>query len=453
MADSYGTYTLADIAAQVMGRDARFAARASRPLALDDEVTRYWKVDAHLSERVRAFLDLYGDGDHYIATPGRETHAITAPALDQGVGQGTNPDTDAGGTPVGVWRVVRNFEEPDNPGTVFQTLRRGWITTLVSGSAPIWTEARVAQASGGSAIPVIGASSGSWRHLVLTVVWYGIDPTKAESVAAGLRNLGAASWTPTIRGESYGSGWHRLRVDHQPAEDGSATITMLLAQAEAALDVYSNKGTTREIVSTTLYGVPNGLAQVYVDGWYRYGAAGGAGTIPLGGSVSGDLGLEGGTGTLRFSFRPDLSDFGSDDTKCWFERNSYEETASRYPEGADFMSSLGAAVSGVENVMHPAEGSYWRWVYETAIIRITTNKDIASDWANPKGTTYASTYACLPGSECRPASGGAWYSKRVVARHYTPWCVGLKRGVTAAGYAAIIAKLQGVGNLTTGKLT
>lgn len=101
----------------------------------------------------------------------------------------------------------------------------------------------------------------------------------------------------------------------------------------------------------------------------------------------------------------------------------------------------------------PAEGSYWRWVYETAIIRITTNKDIASDWANPKGTTYASTYACLPGSECRPASGGAWYSKRVVARHYTPWCVGLKRGVTAAGYAAIIARLQGVGNLTTGKLT
>jgi glycine/D-amino acid oxidase-like deaminating enzyme len=93
-------------------------------LAGDDVVVRSWRVDKHLQERVRSFLDRYGDGDHYVVTPpattAPEVHAIVNPAVDDGV------------TMAGTFRVVRNFEDPQFPGMVFQELRRGWLTALVA---------------------------------------------------------------------------------------------------------------------------------------------------------------------------------------------------------------------------------------------------------------------------------------------------------------------------------
>ena len=202
MAADYGTYSLADVAAQVMEKDAARWSRTGAPLALEDEVVRYWKVDNHLHERVLVFLDLYGDGDHCDASSSgdstvTECHAISDPAVGQGVRL------------PGLWRVVRNWTDPQANGMVFQLLRRGWLTSLVSGGVAVWSEARLIDHVGGEAVSAgvtLDSSDSSpaedWRHLMLRVAWTGVAPTAAETAAAGLRGLGAANWTPVIRGES-----------------------------------------------------------------------------------------------------------------------------------------------------------------------------------------------------------------------------------------------------------
>ena len=139
MATQFGTYSLADIAAQLKGCDAYVAGRGSRPIIGDDEFTRYWTIDHALIERARSFADLYGDGDTFNAdTPEVHHHVIVDPAAEQGVAQ------------LGTWRVVRNFEDPDQKGKLFQTLRKGYLlppTPPEEGGDVSWTaldaEARI----------------------------------------------------------------------------------------------------------------------------------------------------------------------------------------------------------------------------------------------------------------------------------------------------------------------
>ncbi|NLW49716.1 MAG: hypothetical protein GXY85_02590, partial [Candidatus Brocadiaceae bacterium] len=219
MANSFGTYELTDIAAQVMGRDARFGARASVPLLGADEFTRYWKVDAHLSERVRAFLDLYGDGDHFVAaSPLVETHAITNPAAEQDVAV------------PGLWRVVRNFEEAGQPGIVYQTLRRGFLRPpSISGAA--WgagadTEGRVYRVQQVAAD--VQAAFGT--HYV--VIYPHVDKTHVREFCAELIARGTIA-NPTFDKQTAIPGTYTFRAARNAEnDDGTSTVMGILASTE-----------------------------------------------------------------------------------------------------------------------------------------------------------------------------------------------------------------------------
>lgn len=310
MAD-FGTYSLADVAAQVKAADAKAFKRDAAPLARDDEITRYWKVDNHLRERVRPFLDLYGDGDHCIpptppATVPAECHAILNPMMDDGV------------SAPGLYRVVRNWEDAQLPGMVIQTLRRGWITALVSGSpasegvpsteAVDWSEARITDGDTGSLLPApVGAGSNlSCRRRVVKIVWTCVDPTKRFAVVESMMALASnhAAWAnATVRGEALGTGWVRLGATSRLADDGSAVVELILAQAEAVFELYRNRGTANETRESIVHGVPVDQVQGYVDGFRRYGALSAAGAIPLGGGVQGSIDPASGLATLDFFWK------------------------------------------------------------------------------------------------------------------------------------------------------
>lgn len=303
----FGTYTDADVAAQVMAKDAKTWTRDSTPLARVDEITRYWKVDNALKERVRVFLDLYGDGDHYVApvppaTQAAPCHAIESPLVDQGV------------SVPGLWRIVRNYEDPNQfPGCMVQTLRRGYITSLVSGAAGSevvnWFEARIPALETGSLLPApAGAGAGvTYRRRVVTITWICVDPTQRRAIVESLMALSSthAAWqNATIRGEALGSGWIRLGASDSISDDGAAIVQIVLAQAPAAIEGYSSVGTSREMRESIVHGVPADMVPAFLAGFQKYGAASTPGAVPRGGSASGSLDLASGQATLQFSWRP-----------------------------------------------------------------------------------------------------------------------------------------------------
>lgn len=297
-------YTPADVAKQVLVKDAHWFIRDGAPLALNDDLTRYWNVVPHLREHVRSFLDLYGDGDHYAdpvlpATVAAECHAISGPLAD-------------GCAQAGLYRVVRNYEDPQFPGWILQLLRRGWISGLVSGTAGVevvdWSEARLGSGETGSVLPApAGAGVGATcQRRVLNISWPCVDPTKLRGIVASMMALtpGHAAWqAATIRGEALGTGWVRLGVADHLADDGSGVIELVLAKAEAVFEFVSKAGTTSETRETVVHGVPANLVQTYADGWRKYGALSTAGTVPRGGSVSGSVEPSSGQALMSFSWK------------------------------------------------------------------------------------------------------------------------------------------------------
>jgi hypothetical protein len=314
---NFGTYTLAEVAAQVKAPAASFRSWDGLPLDQAAELTRYWKVDNHLHERVLAFLDLYADAEHFnAAAPATECHAITNPAASQGV------------SVTGLYRVARNYTDPNEPGKVFQLLRKGWITSLVATTTVDFSEARVAAGEGGSLVTApAGAGAGTSRRRVLKVSWTGVAATSAHTIVESLLGL-ASSGTPwnsvTIRGESYGSGWIRLNAAHRPADDGSAVVEVILAQPEACFEFFSNKGLKGETAEAVLQGVPADLVKTYVENWRKYGALSGNGTAPRGGSVSGSVDLDSGQASLRFSWKPTTAAKGAMVTSMYVNANVWQ---------------------------------------------------------------------------------------------------------------------------------
>jgi hypothetical protein len=336
----FGTYTLGEVAAQVMASDAKHFSRNALPLGKDDEIVRYWEVSNHLRERVRAFLDLYGDGDHYlVATPTVECHAITNPLIDQGVQQ------------TGLFRVARNYEDPQFPGKVFQLLRRGWITALVTNGAVVWDEARAIEGETGSEIVAPPSTNTTLknRRRVVTVVWNGVAATSARTVAESLAALASNGiGTPTIRGESFGTGWIRLAATHKLAEDGSASVYMVIAQSEACFQFYSAKGLKGEKAETIVHGVPADSVKAYVDGFRKYGTHSTAGTPPRGGSVSGSVDLSSGLASLNFSWKPTDATKGAIITSMWTNANQWEVHFIAWNQpGANLSTYVAANMSGL----------------------------------------------------------------------------------------------------------
>ena len=181
----------------------------------------------------------------------------------------------------GTWRSIEiesNQSASDkNRVRLVQMFKKGWITTLVSGSSPIYTEARLVNSdetdaetvngdgsgSGNNGYPTSEASNPQEYHLIR---WEGIDPTKINTVAQSLRDLTSTTWAPTINGEALGTAFVCLKVidtiDRTPNNnDKSGTIDVLLAKPRFNLLTWENYGTPAQQKKYYLNDVPVQLAQ------------------------------------------------------------------------------------------------------------------------------------------------------------------------------------------------
>jgi hypothetical protein len=335
----YGTYTLSDVASQVKAGDAKFRGWDAAPLAEQAELIRYWTVDHHLQERVLTLLDTYGEGDNVI---GKETpvecHAITNPSASD--------DVQVAGT----YRIARNFTDPNEPGKVFQLLRRGWITSLVNNNAVQTGEARLVDISGGNEIPTpTGAGANSFRMRVLKVVWYGVAATSASAVVNELLGLDPVTgWASlTIAGANIGTGWRRLTIESKPAEDGSCVVAAILVQSEGVFEFYSSFGSKDAKNETVVHGVAAELVKDYVEGFRRYGRWSVAGTPPRGGSVGGSVDLDSGLATLRFAWKDNSTAKGAIVTSMYFNANVWQVHFIAWNQPASNLAYIAADMSGL----------------------------------------------------------------------------------------------------------
>jgi hypothetical protein len=166
------------------------------------------------------------------------------------------------------------------------TLRKGYITSLVADSTLDWTEARLMDAKGYVAgvadIYSIYNTGANEPENYVTAIWPNISPSHVETIKASIEGL--SSFDPTIKGQSYGTGLHRLHVDSRIEEDGSATIVLFMASPEFCLKGMSDWETKRSRTATFYWNVPKELAQ----GLIEFHKARGASCTP---SYNGEKGL------------------------------------------------------------------------------------------------------------------------------------------------------------------
>jgi len=167
----------------------------------------------------------------------------------------------------GRWRQAYVREYVDNAGDhfVMQVLRKGYIETLLVSGALDWTEARLVDG-----LVNDGDTFGSHRtyeednntaQRFLTVTWNNVSPYKVNAIEAELLALGYATFNPVIRGENYSGQWNRLIVSKKIEEDGSATVTLVLAKPRFNLEAYVNYDTPEHEDIIYLYDVPQQIAQ------------------------------------------------------------------------------------------------------------------------------------------------------------------------------------------------
>jgi len=179
----------------------------------------------------------------------------------------------------GTWRSVDIKSEQSTSDKrsvrLVQSFKKGWITSLVSGSTVDWSEARLVQsnetypesvngdASGGNnGYPQTEASNPQEYHLIR---WEGVNPLQVNAVAQSLRDV-SGTWSPTVRGEALGTGFYCLKVidtiDRSPNNmDKSGTIDILLAKPRFNLLTWEAYGTPAQQVKYYLSDVPVQIAQ------------------------------------------------------------------------------------------------------------------------------------------------------------------------------------------------
>ena len=179
----------------------------------------------------------------------------------------------------GTWRSVEIKATKINTqgGYIDQTFAFGYIETLLSETALDWTEARTATRKSLVAGPddngyTSPATGDDTTEEYLTVVWPNCSPYKAEAMLAEVNALGASSFDPVLRGETYSTGWHRINSGYEIADDGSATFTLYLAHPEFSIDTYEGWLTEKQANITYHFNVPKELAQTIVDNYKAKGA-------------------------------------------------------------------------------------------------------------------------------------------------------------------------------------
>lgn len=190
----------------------------------------------------------------------------------------------------GTWRSAGIVSEQSTKNkeavTIVQTFKYGWIQSLLSGGAVDWSEARYVRGNESATPTVLGSYpvtdpelNPQQYHLVK---WDGIDPLKLDTVRSELRDLTPSAWSPTVNGESLGSGFFLLDVIAETSDgqdqDRSGTITALIAKPRFSLQAWQNYGTPAQAKVYYLYDVPMYLSQSIINQYNkRTGASASAG--------------------------------------------------------------------------------------------------------------------------------------------------------------------------------
>lgn len=236
--------------------DAEFfvlAENTDTPLIDDSEVSIAWKVsEPEVIPSLRWYLELY-----------------TWPTNTSEQKYVDNP-TIKGQDMLGTWRqaFVREVKRVENNSDVYYivlTLRKGYLTTILSGAAIDWSEARLDNSRelppGTSTVTPGGNTTSEF----IIVKWNNVSPFNVESVKDELISFDADSFAPTIRDEVIGTSYHRLYVTSNIENDGSATVSLLLAQPEYVLESFATWHTSKQTNVIYHWDVPRTIAQALID--------------------------------------------------------------------------------------------------------------------------------------------------------------------------------------------
>jgi len=220
----------------------------------DAELVRRWvQSRAELRDEAVAFLNKY--------TSAANTVSIAAGTAQYYV---DNPQIDKGKALAGRWRIVSAFESPEEVKPeeqgVFQTLRLGFLQEIPADPAD-WDEARLIV---DRAQTQVGNDRGDSEHYI-TMAFRNVDPSQSRAIMASLSGISYTN--PTIKGVPYTGTWSNLIVSGNTEEDGSVTITIVMADPDFQLTSFDHLGTNKEDEVIYLWGVPKTQAQGIITAW------------------------------------------------------------------------------------------------------------------------------------------------------------------------------------------
>jgi len=179
----------------------------------------------------------------------------------------------------GTYRIVRvdvdDSRGSREPAVVTQIIAKGFTTTLLSGGSLVWTTARLIDNK-----ELDGDSYGSLRTYetdnnsdqeFLTVRFPYIDPKKVETVKDEVQGLAYNTFAPTIKTESYGSGWTRLWVNSRIEEDGSASVFLFLGNPRFNVEGFFKYDTSEAEDTIYLYDIPQQIVQSVINSYKSEG--------------------------------------------------------------------------------------------------------------------------------------------------------------------------------------
>ena len=171
----------------------------------------------------------------------------------------------------GTWRTVSvtSQYDPQKGGVIVHQLRYGYITSLVTGGAIDWTEARLAPDMGTRDLPAGTCTvdpGGTTQENYLVAQWVNVSPSHVQTIVATILALNAdTAFNPVIKGQTYPTTYHRINCISKIVEDGSAVITLFLGRPEYCLQGFKTWLTQRREDITYHWNVPKTLAQAVLD--------------------------------------------------------------------------------------------------------------------------------------------------------------------------------------------
>ena len=217
------------------------------PTAGDEEIIRTIPdIPIAKVERCRLFADLFTDAKNTV-----QQRYVVDPVVDRE-------------TKKGVYRLVSNEVSRLNTGFkgIVQTLRKGFARELV------WSEARIvsqhrADSNATSVSGVTGsASDNPQRYFVLE--FPNCDNGYVSTIAA---SADATYTTFTAEGTTITGAFHTLIRSGKKGDDGSGTVTLVLAEPQFTLTGFSDYLGSNSKSVHYLNEVPQTIAQTIIDAW------------------------------------------------------------------------------------------------------------------------------------------------------------------------------------------